>query len=411
MNSKIITLFTACFTLLGSSLQAQTFTNYTMSDGLLADNVLSLDVAANGDLWFGTQNGVSVFDGVSIWTDHTTTTDTGLAHNTIQALAVMSTGDVWIGTDFGVSVYNGSVWTKYTEANGLGDDKVKYIAEDLAGNIWFATSDGASMFDGVNWTNYGMADGLPFGGANHITVHSNGDIWISTGLGGVAIWDGATFTEITENEGLLNDKVRSLVIDGSGNKWVGTADGISVFDNSNTFSMNHTTMFTLPPPDTLNPVEDMAMDSQGIIWTAVYVDYLVTEGGVCAYDGANWFDYDVSDGLVGPVVRRLTIDANDDVWVATSTGVSKISNTGVGIESVSDNASFNLYPNPTSDVLNISLTNVENEQIEVYNTTMQLVKTVPVGNRQQQATMSMADVEHGIYFVKIGNQVSKVIVN
>ena len=84
----------------------QTFTNYTSADGLLADNVNALDVDANNDLWFGTQNGVSVFDG-STWTDHTTAIDPGLVSNTIMALTVMTNGDVWVGTDFGASLYSG----------------------------------------------------------------------------------------------------------------------------------------------------------------------------------------------------------------------------------------------------------------------------------------------------------------
>ena len=36
---------------------AQTFTNYTSADGLLADNVNCID-AYDGYLWFGTQNGL-----------------------------------------------------------------------------------------------------------------------------------------------------------------------------------------------------------------------------------------------------------------------------------------------------------------------------------------------------------------
>ncbi len=42
------------------------------------------------------------------------------------------------------------------------------------------------------------------------------------------------------------------------------------------------------------------------------------------FAGSEWVDYDEDDGLAGPVVRRLAIDSQNNVWVATSTGISKI---------------------------------------------------------------------------------------
>lgn len=392
------------------STQAQTFTNYSTADGLLHDNVSSVAIASNGDVWFGTQGGVSVFDG-SNWTSHTTTTDAGLVDNSITCIAIASNGDVWVGSDFGAAMYDGNSWTTFTTADGLNNDQVKYIAED-GGVIWIGTNTGLSSYNGSTWNTWGTGDGLPFGGVNSITPHSNGDLYLGSGLGGVIIYDGSSFTEITENEGVLNDKIRGIAIDGSGNKWVGTADGITVLDNSDAFLENHTRMFILPNPDTLNPVEDVQIDSEGNVWAAVYVDYLVTEGGVSVYDGNNWVDFDVSDGLAGPVVHRMAIDANDDVWVTTSTGISHISNVSVGIESSQDEVSFQVYPNPTSDVLNIVLeTQSEDvQEIEVYTTAMQKVRGYAIQPRQQQMTISVNDLASGIYFVMIGTQVNKIVV-
>ena len=98
-----------CMAFLASNSFAQTFTNYTTADGLLSDNVNCLAIDGSGSVWFGTQSGVSVFNG-STWTNHTTTTDPGLADNNIQAIYVSGIGDVWVGTDFGASVYSGGSW-------------------------------------------------------------------------------------------------------------------------------------------------------------------------------------------------------------------------------------------------------------------------------------------------------------
>ena len=392
-----------------SNLFAQTFTNYTTADGLIDNNVSCVDIDATGSIWFGTQSGVSVFDGVSAWTDHTTATDTGFVDNTIQAIYCVNSGDVWIGTDFGASYFNGTIWTTYTTADGLGNNQIKCITEDVNGNIWFGTNNGASMYDGVNWTNYGTAEGLPFGGVNSITGHSNGDIWMGTGLSGIRIFDGATFTPITTTDGLIDDRIRSIAIVNQMVKWVGTSEGITVLDNSDVFVANHTTMFTLPAPDTLNPVEDLEIDSQGNIWAGIYVDYLVTEGGVCAYDGSQWIEFHVSDGLIGPVVRELAISTNDDVWVATSTGVSKISDHSVGI-SENEDVSFSVYPNPANDVVNVRLLNEGfGGTLGLYNTSMQLVKSESFDAGQKSLAISVSDLSSGIYFARFNGQTKKIV--
>ncbi len=400
-NHCLIALFLAVTPLVS----AQTFTNYTTVDGLLADNVLCVDVDASDKIWFGTQDGVSVFDGAT-WTSYTTAD--GLIDNTIQAIYVANSGQVWIGTDFGVSVYNGANWSSYTSADGLGDDQIKCITEDAAGNIWFGTSAGASKFDGVTtWTNYGTGNGLPFGGVNDIDVHTNGEVWMGTGLGGVSIFNGSTFSTINATAGLIDNRIRAMVIDDSNEKWIGTSEGITVLNGSNQASLNYTTIFALPPPDTLNPIEDIEMDAQGNMWVGVYVDYLVTEGGVCSYNGNNWNQYDVADGLIGPVVRALAIDGNDDVWVATSTGVSKISHPDVGIDDQL-NSTFTIYPNPAEHQLTVRFEDgVEGSDIFVHDSKMTPVKTIEVN--AAATSFSVDDLAGGIYFLRIGSELKKVL--
>ncbi|MCJ8288608.1 MAG: T9SS type A sorting domain-containing protein [Crocinitomicaceae bacterium] len=402
-----IQLITAVALLLGGIVNAQTITNYTTADGLLADNVNCVDVDANDAVWFGTQNGVSVFDGVT-WVSHTTSTDPGLIDNTIQAIFVASSGDVWIGTDFGASVYSATTWTSFTTTDGLGNNQIKCINEDAAGQIWFGTNSGASVYDGASFTNFGTADGLPFGGVNEIDVHSSGDVWMGTGLSGVSVYDGSNFTTINDTDGLIDNRIRAIVFDGSDNKWIGTSEGITVLNASNTFSMNHTTMFSLPAPDTLNPVEDIEMDSQGIIWAGIYIDYLVTEGGVCAYNGNTWNEYKVADGLVGPVVRALAIDGNDDVWVATSTGVSKISDPTVGIVDP-ELAQLHMYPNPTSGVITLNTQEgAIGSEVMIYDASMKIVHQATVESTNTK--LNLNHLTSGIYFVKNGSSIERLIV-
>ena len=402
MKLKLTIVFST-FLAIGSF--AQTFTNYTSTDGLLSDNVNCLDTDASNNLWFGTQSGVSMFDGAT-WLGYTTVD--GIISNTIQAIHVALNGDVWVGTDFGVSVFSSGVWTSYTTTDGLGNNQIKCISEDSDGDIWFGTNNGASEFNGSSWLYLGTADGLPFGGVVDIDQSANGDIYLSTGLGGVFIYDGSSMTSVTDSDGLLNNKVRSLLINTQDERWVATSDGITVLDNTNAFDMNHTTMLTLPAPDTLNPIEDIEMDSQGNIWVGVYVDYLVTEGGVCGYNGSEWIEYQVVDGLIGPVIRAIAVDDNDDLWVATSTGVSRLSDHGLSIKEKDENQ-FVVYPNPASDLVTIILREGASDKVDIYNSSMQLVSSEKI--TFNKVYIDMSKFSRGMYFIKVNNSIAKLSLN
>lgn len=233
-----------------------------------------------------------------------------------------------------------------------------------------------TLYDGTEFSVFNMSNGLPFGGVEYICEDANNDIWMGKGLSGVMVYDGVTFTPYTESDGLINDLVRALAIDGQGSKWVGTAKGISVFDKTNQCVQNYTRMLTLPEPDTLNPVEDSVIDSDGNIWAGIYIDYLVTEGGI-AMDGTSWTGYDVSDGLIGPVIRIIAVDASDNIWVATSTGVSVISLEPNGNFSyLADKHDFTIYPNPASNFTSIAFSENTDfaNNLKIYNMNMQLIK-------------------------------------
>ncbi|MBK9177741.1 MAG: hypothetical protein IPM46_15695 [Flavobacteriales bacterium] len=248
------------------SLQAQTFTTWTTADGLPTNDIRDLALALNG-LWLATDAGVVRQLGIT-FTTYTTASHPGLASDDVYAIAVVANGDVWVGTDFGASRWDGFVWTTFTTADGLSDNEVKNIKQAPNGDIWFATINGATRYSGSTFTAFGSPS-IPFGGTTHVSFASNGDVLLSGGLGGVIIYNGSTFTAITTANGLLSNRVRSIAVDAQQNKWVGTADGISVLDAGNAHVADHENVFILPPPDELNPISDMLVDNWGRIWAGV----------------------------------------------------------------------------------------------------------------------------------------------
>ena len=293
--------------------------NYTTSDGLLDNFVECIAVDINDNIWLGTSIGTQMFDGTD-WTTYTTTN--GLVDDNVKTITATTNGDIWIGTDFGFSQFDGVNWINYDNTNGLVSNQVKSIDEDVNGGIWVGTNQGVSYFDGSSWISYSSPD-LHWSGVNASSFDSNGDKWFASPLGGITHFDGTTFTSYDTANGLLSQYVTDLIIDSQDNKWAGTSDGMSVLDALNATFTQHTRMYIMPPPDTLNPVVNIEVDSWGRIWTSIYVGYLA-EGGVAYWNGSIWQDFDISDGLAGPNIKELAIDSDNNIWIATSTGVSNI---------------------------------------------------------------------------------------
>lgn len=404
MKHLLSVLFCALATLVG----AQTFTSWTTADGLPSDDIRDVAVAADGTVWLATSQGVAAFDGTT-FTVHNTTTHPGLANNDLQAIAAISTGDIWVGTDFGVSVFDGSAYTTYTTADGLGDNAIKNIKEAPNGDIWIATINGATRYNGGVFTAFASPN-IPFGGALHIAFASNGDVLIGGGLGGVIVYNGTTFSAITTAQGLLSNRVRSIAVDEAQNKWVGTASGISVLDATNTHTVDHPIVFILPPPDELNPITDVVIDAHGRIWAGVYVDYLVTVGGVSVYNGTTWGQYETTEGLAGPNVRRLAVDADDDIWVSTSTGLTEISNVSIGMDENLASTGFGLFPNPASSTMTITMENSPSARstVEIFDAQQRLV--LSKGITADRTDLDVSGLENGMYFARIGGGMRKFLV-
>ena len=378
-------------------LDAQTITNYSTADGLLSDFVECINVDVNDNVWLGTSIGVQMFDGSSLAV-YDVANYPGMLSDNIKVITAMTNGEIWIGTDYGanqlVSGVNGFMWLPYTTSNGLASNQVKSIDEDANGGIWVGTNQGVSYFDGNSWVSYSSPD-LHWSGVNATAFDSNGDPWFTSPLGGITHFNGTTFTPYDTSNGLLSQFVTGLLIDDQYNKWVGTSSGMSVFDATNTSFTQHTRMYIMPPPDTLNPVVDIAMDSHGRIWSAIYVGYLAV-GGVAMWDGNQWIDFDVTDGLVGPNVKGLAIDSQDNIWVATSTGVSKISAIASAVSAIKNNG-FDLFPNPSNDKIYITNENQKIQQLKIYNNLGALV--YENNSNQLHYSIDVSPFSKGLYYV------------
>ena len=394
MKKLIILLMSIVVLQLG----AQTITNYTTSDGLMDNFVECINIDLDDNIWFGTSVGFQKYDpSTPDWTNFDIANYPDMVSNSIKQIN-STLNAIWIGSDYGINIWNEPVLTTYNSTNGLASNQVKSIdvKDNSPDDIWIGTNQGVSHFDGSSWISYSTPD-LHWSGVNATAFDSNGDKWFASPIGGITHFDGTTFTSYDTSNGLLSQFVTDLLIDDQDNKWVGTSSGMSVLDATNTTFTQHTRMYIMPPPDTLNPVVDIVMDSHGRIWTAIYVGYLAV-GGVAMWDGNQWIDFDVTDGLVGPNVKGLAIDSQDNIWVATSTGVSKISAIASAVSAIKNNG-FDLFPNPSNDKIYITNENQKIQQLKIYNNLGALV--YENNSNQLHYSIDVSPFSKGLYYVNV----------
>jgi ligand-binding sensor domain-containing protein len=295
-----------------------------------------------------------------------------LVDNYITCIAVDKNNNIWVGTQSGVSKFNGTTWASYTSSDGLIDNAVNYIAGDIDGSVWFATFSGISKFNGTTWTNFTTANGMTTNEITFITVDKFGNKWLATQMKGIMKYNNTTFDSITKAtaDSLLDDNVFTIAIDTNGNKWIGTWYGMSEFNNAESWVANFRTVNGLYN----DFVRDIGFDSKGKMWIGLYADYNL-DGGITRYNGSTWTSYTETDGLIDAQVIRMAIDKQDNLWVATGGGVSKVTDLS-GINSYEQNNSFKVYPNPTKDFVNINLIGLKDkssQKLYVFNTLGQKV--------------------------------------
>lgn len=258
------------------------FTNFRTSDGIRSDIIFSIVEDTVGNIWFGTGSGISRFDGktfTGISTDPT-------VNNNVTCILEDKTGKLWFASDNGVYWYDGKTFTNFLKGqgvvnkNGLKLQVVQHMLEDRRGNIWFTTkTEGICRYDGKSIINYKPDNELWFRG---LLEDKKGIIWVGTRYRGVYHYDGETFTKISLNDSLDSYTVLSIIQDKSGNIWFGTEAG----DNSKretdggVWVYNGVSFKNISTKDGLSQmcVWCILEDRSGRLWFG-------TRNGFCQYDG------------------------------------------------------------------------------------------------------------------------------
>ena len=255
--------------------------HYTQRDGLASQQVNAIVADRSGALWFGTDNGISRFDG-NTWKTYTIAD--GLSSNGIIDGALDTDGSLWFLTAKGASHFKEGKWTNYPNEDSPRMDSPAAFAIGPDGTKWFGYNNTiVSSFDGVQWKTYTLfeyTDDAPW--IRKMACDAEGKVWVGfLGVfgGKVMMFDGAFWITRSEN-GVGRNNITGLTIGPNDEKWFYSSHTLFRFDN------HDWTSFLAEGGDDVIPsgCPGITTDMYGRVW-------LVSMTGVVRFDGSSWVSF------------------------------------------------------------------------------------------------------------------------
>lgn len=232
-----------------------------LSQQLEGRNVISLIQAKNQQIYFGTSNGLYIYNPkrAEFYTLKNQRTNQPITLY-INCIAETKQNNIYFGTNYNGLYYYDQHKNKllnYTIKNGLPNNNIMAILEDDNGYLWISTANGLSMFNPVSKTfkNYTIADGLAGNefNLNAAFKNQNGEMFFGGYKGFISFYPDQIQTNSRPSQIVATDLQRfdqSVQInqkDGLLKKNIYFTNEI-VFDNSeNTFSLSFALLNFIKP--------------------------------------------------------------------------------------------------------------------------------------------------------------------
>lgn len=337
------------------------FKHIGMKEGLSQLSVMSIYQDELGRMWFGTEEGLSVFDGVHVTTHKPTlkneTNKETTVGNSIDFITGDNQGNIYFNSDNSLVRYNlhtqqfsclkqsgvtavafgnDRLWVGVADSVFIWDPQIKElqfcfkleytyqhatcIFVDSQKQCWIGTNAGLYMKEKnkpltsiiLNEDIYGLFE------------DSHANLWISARMNGLYKREtSGNFKRFRYDpqkaDNISSNQVRGIVEDNFGNLWIGTFTGLNKYNPHN----DHFQVYTrdnLPGSLAHSSVFPVYKDRQGSIWLGTYyggVHYFNPEMDLFTFYTA---DKSRNDCVSFPFVGHMAEDKDENIWICTEGG-------------------------------------------------------------------------------------------
>jgi len=317
------------------------------NDRIKQDNIRDFFKDSKNNIWFCSYDGLLKYDGYKTYTFNV---QDGLPDNEIAIIREDSKGVLWIGSKLGLAKYDG----KFHKIVSVGNDKViediKNIITADEGNLWVSNGNVIQKIHNNSAVTYKLPIAQPRNVIRQLFFDSEKRLWVSTVSGayylkgdgfvkftsnplvssnsilgvfetsdkvlwfsvrdnGVIKYDGKSFTQFKEKNGLSSDLIYCIYQDRENDLWFGTVEGLDLFKSEAFIKYDKTT--GLPE----NLVWSVFEDSKKDIWitTDKHGISVLNNNSVNHFDKQNMIDAGQYYGIYQSKDGRY--------WIATRNGL------------------------------------------------------------------------------------------
>ena len=267
-----------------------------------------------GNIWFAALEGLFEYS-EGEWINHTDELESLLTDYNLTSIVYDMYGKLWIGTNNnGVLCRTDTSWEVFTTTDGLPSNHITDLALNSNNELWISTYNGVSKYNGDDFIKYSFDDGLCSNEIGRIDIDKNDIVWFSTFGSGISYYSNSEFHTLNENNVLNNNYVNCVYTDKNNNVWVSYYGyGIDLIKDDTTINFSS---------NGINHIQSIIQDNIGRIWMSTF------DGGINIYDGEEWINHNISNGFIdnSTYSNSLTIDNNNNIWIATAKGLAKYEN-------------------------------------------------------------------------------------
>lgn len=265
---------------------------------------LAIAQTADGYIWFGTEQGLTRFDGVR-FTTFDTANAPELPENFISALCVSASNSLWIGTEGGgVVEYRDGVFHSHASQINTQGSAITTIRTDQK-NVWIGTEHrGLIRLSGDSVRYYGTGSGLGSDRVLAIAIDSGGNPWVGTHDGLYTLSSDGHFKIVSSPAVFANHEVHAISKGRDGAIWAAVATvGLMKRDRTGTWQQIPGTAKMASDTFSVHEARD------GVLWIGTL------SSGLFRYENGQMQSLEDHDGLRGSIFQILE-DQHGDIWTA-----------------------------------------------------------------------------------------------